>query len=291
MTEILLYPDRAADPEMPPESEFIAPGGPKGTGGPGTFMLRNVSRPSLIPVRPGDGRGNGAAVIIAPGGGWRIHAWTHEGTDLADRLVSLGYTVFLLKYRLMPTIADDAEFMRTNFAPPTDNPWATRKNADLPRSLAQLIPGEKAKAGRDRAVEDGQAALALVRARAEEFGINPQRVGMVGFSAGAFLTASVALDPGPGAAPLAFAAPIYGGETAGAAVPGDAPPLFMAVAADDKILVRVCEGLYADWIAADRDAEIHVFRDGGHGFGVSKLGLASDAWLGLFETWLAAVSR
>ena len=107
---------------------------------------------------------------------------------------------------------------------------------------------------------------------------------MIGFSAGAFLTVDVALDPR--AEPLAFIAPIYGGETLGAEVPGDAPPLFTAVAQDD-ILRRIVEGLCLDWSAADRSTELHLFARGGHGFGMVRQGAPSDAWPDLFLAWLA----
>jgi len=106
---------------------------------------------------------------------------------------------------------------------------------------------------------------------------------MLGFSAGAFLAVDVALDPR--AEQVAFIAPIYGGETRGAPVPADAPPLFTAVAQDD-ILVRIVEGLHADWSTADRPSEVHVFARGGHGFGMVQQGLPSDRWTDLFWTWV-----
>ena len=106
---------------------------------------------------------------------------------------------------------------------------------------------------------------------------------MLGFSAGAFLIVDVALDPR--ADQVAFIAPIYGGETQGAPVPADAPPLFTAVAQDD-ILVRIVEGLHADWAAADRPSELHEFRRGGHGFGTVRQGLPSDSWTDLFIAWV-----
>ena len=114
----------------------------------------------------------------------------------------------------------------------------------------------------------------------------PDAIGMIGFSAGAFLAVDVALDPR--ATQLAFIAPIYGGETRGARVPADAPPLFTAVAQDD-ILVKIIEGLHADWSAADRSSELHVFARGGHGFGMVRQGLPSDRWTDLFPSWLGDV--
>ncbi len=123
-----------------------------------------------------------------------------------------------------------------------------------------------------------------MRPRVSRFDVRPDAIGMLGFSAGAFLAIDVALDPR--ADQVAFIAPIYGGETCGATVPDDAPPLFLAVAQDD-ILVRIVEGLHADWSMADRPSELHEFARGGHGFGMVRQGMPSDRWTELFETWLA----
>jgi acetyl esterase/lipase len=222
-------------------------------------------------------------VIVCPGGGWRILAWEHEGTELCHWLTARGYTAFLLKYRLMPTAPDPVEYAKameemsvrlaTRFA--TESP---------PRRFGNLLKDEKAQQARDAAAEDGRRALELVRERAADWGVKPDRVGMVGFSAGAFLTADVAMDPG--GAPLAFAAPIYGGDTHGRPVPADAPPLFTTVATDDRLLFRVVEQLYFDWSEAGRPAEIHVFNRGAHGFGMATQNLPSDRWIDLFGAWL-----
>jgi hypothetical protein len=108
-------------------------------------------------------------------------------------------------------------------------------------------------------------------------------IGLLGFGAGGFLGVDVALDP-QGPQP-AFVAAIYGGETRGAPVPADAPPLFGVVAQDDA-LWRICEGLHADWSDADRDRELHVFARGGHGFGMVRQGVPADRWTDLFLAWL-----
>ena len=91
----------------------------------------------------------------------------------------------------------------------------------------------------------------------------------------------------PQAAPAAFLAAIYGGETQGKPVPKDAPPLFTTIAHDDRMLFRMVEGLYLDWSEADRSAELHIFARGGHGFGMARLGLPVDRWIDLFGDWLA----
>jgi hypothetical protein len=101
---------------------------------------------------------------------------------------------------------------------------------------------------------------------------------------GAFLVVDVAMDPH--AAPLAFVAAIYGGETLGRPVPSDVPPLFACIAQDDVLLYRVVEGLYSDWTDAGRPAELHIYRRGAHGFGMVKQGLPSDRWIEQFHDWL-----
>lgn len=264
-------------PNVGPESVFRQSAG----GGPDTDMLRNVSDPTMTVFRPDAAKANGVGVIVAPGGGWRILAWEHEGIDMARWLAERGYTAFLLKYRLSGTPADPAEFA-ANMAKLNDRIAGPIPAAKAPRTLADLIRDEGVTYAREIAADDGRRALELIRERAGEWGV--ERVGMIGFSAGAFLAADVAMDPG--GAPLAFAAPIYGGETSGRPVPADAPPLFTAIAQDDRILFKVVEGLYADWSNADRPAELHIFAKGGHGFGMVKRGLPVDRWIDLFGDWL-----
>jgi len=192
------------------------------------------------------------ASLSARAGPGRVLAWEHEGVEPARWLAARGYTAFLLKYRVRGTPPDPAEFA--------------------------AVVGEIA-------AEDGRRAVEVVRRSATEWGVKADRLGMVGFSAGAFLAADVGMDPR--AAPLAFLAPIYGGETGGRLVPADAPALFSAVAQDDRMMFRIVEGLYADWSSADRPAELHVFTHGGHGFGVAKRGLPVDRWSDLLGDWLA----
>ena len=270
------------------------PGGASGVGpeiafrnvtavGGETTMLRNVEDPTLTVFAPAPGRANGAGAIVCPGGGWRLLAWEHEGIDVARWLAGRGYTAFLLKYRLRHTPPDPSAYAamvaETVASLPTAVPYAK-----APRAIAELITDPKLDAALDQAAEDGRRALAIVRERAAEWGVKPHRVGMIGFSAGAFLTADVALEPG--GAPLAFAAPIYGGETRGRPVPADAPPLFTAIAQDDRLLLRTVEGLYADWAAAERPVELHIYARGGHGFGMVRLGQPADRWLEQFDAWL-----
>ena len=277
---IRLWPDgppRTID-DVGPEQVFRW--APDGSGD--TDMLRNVSDPTLTVFRPEAGKANGVGVIVAPGGGWRILAWEHEGVDLAHWLAERGYTAFLLKYRVMGTPEDTEAFLEGRRAPPAVTPDLTAAKA--PKALAELMRNNaKAQYAREIAADDGLRALALVRERAGEWAVAPDRIGMIGFSAGAFLAVDVAMTPG---ADLAFVAPIYGGETSGKPVAADAPPLFTCIAQDDRMLFKVVEGLYADWSNADRPAELHIFAKGGHGFGMVRRGLPVDRWIDLLGDWL-----
>ncbi|MEY2472170.1 MAG: hypothetical protein QOK28_1499 [Actinomycetota bacterium] len=285
MAEVIrLWPDGPPTTidEVPPEVEF-----PVGWGlARGGTFIRNVSDPTLT-VFPPTGGANGHGVIVAPGGGWTINAWTHEGLDVVTWLTALGYTVFLLKYRLRASHPDPDKFeaywkkLDTTDAPKL--PKATK-----PLAMADVLSAQPFIEARAVAADDGRRAIEIVREAAVRFGVRADTLGMIGFSAGAFMAVDIALDPR--AEQLAFIAPIYGGETRGAPVPVDAPPLFTAVAQDD-VLVRIVEGLYADWTAADRLAEMHVFARGDHGFGMVKQGLPSDRWTDLFVAWLDDLSR
>ena len=279
---IRLWPDGPPSglPGVGPETTFRAPA----AGGAETTMLRNVSDPTLTVFAPDPAKANGVGVIVCPGGGWRILAWEHEGIDLARWLAARGYAAFLLKYRLRGTPPDPAEFAEASAKLAASLPTVI-PGAVAPRALSDLVRDEKIVRAREVAADDGRRAVQIVRERAGEWGVQPDRIGMIGFSAGAFLTADLIMDPR--AAPLAFAAPIYGGETQGRPVPADAPPLFTVIAQDDRLLFRVVEGLYADWSSADRPAELHIFARGGHGFGMARLGLPVDRWIDLFGDWLA----
>ena len=278
---IRLWPDgpsRSID-GVGPETAYAGPLGVAEN----TTMLRNISDPTLTVFTPEPGTANGIGVVVCPGGGWRILAWEHEGLDVARWFAARGYTAFLLKYRVMGTPADPQAFAAGMAA--LNARVAAQLSADkAPRSFSDIASDSPYRAARDIAADDGRRALEIVRERAAEWGLQPGKLGMIGFSAGGFLVADVAVDPqGP---PLAFVAPIYGGETRGLPVPADAPPLFTAIAQDDRLLFKVVEGLYADWSNADRPAELHIFRRGAHGFGMVRQGLPSDRWIDLLGDWL-----
>jgi dienelactone hydrolase len=278
---VRLWPDGPPNslPDTGPEIAFPSPA----IFGPETVMLRNVSDPSLTVFAPDPAKANGVGVIVCPGGAWRVLAWEHEGIDPARWLAARGYTAFLLKYRVLGTSPDPAEFAEAVNKMAASMP-SMIPGAKAPRRLADAMRDESVSRAREIAADDGRRALEIVRERAAEWGVKPDRIGVIGFSAGAFLATDLAMDPH--GAPPAFVAPIYGGDTQGRAVPAEAPPLFAAVAQDDRLFFRVVEGLYADWCSADRPAELHVFTRGGHGFGLGQRRLPVDRWIDLLGAWL-----
>lgn len=218
-------------------------------GGPQPNRVTDVSDPTITVYQAG--RPGGPAVIVAPGGGFMFLSWQHEGTQVCEWLTSIGVTAVLLKYRT-PTRDDPEHF---------------------------TLP-----------VQDAQRSLGIVRHRAAEWGIDPRRVGLLGFSAGANLAGHAAWDRGPrtyrqdpnlddprGPDFLVF---VYGGGfldkddpqkfRQGFAVPADAPPAFFVVAHDDGRNPLEAAMLYLEYKRHGIPAELHVYAQGGHGFGMRR---------------------
>jgi acetyl esterase/lipase len=240
----------------------------------GELRVRNVSDPSLTPFLPAPGKANGAAVVVAPGGGFVMLSWESEGTRVAQRLADLGYTAFVLKYRLDQTPDDPTAFVREFTAKMTD--LAKRGAGGGAQSLT--FPAEKP------AAADAAEAIRLVRRRAGEWGIDPKRVGFVGFSAGGITAANVAtLDP---SGRPDFVGIIYGALRN--PVPSDAPPAFIATSADDPLLKDAAIPMFQAWRAAGQPAELHLYEKGGHGYGMNVQHLTSDHWFDEFVWWMQA---
>lgn len=236
----------------------------------GSVFARNVSIATLTPFLPDKANATGAAVIVAPGGGFRTLSMENEGWDVAKALAKRGVAAFVLKYRLNPTPADMAGFeasMRNMFSGAATRPPSSQ---DPSVTLAPQIA-------------DATAAFELVRSRASEWNIDPNKVGMIGFSAGAMLTLSTTLY-GKNVNP-AFIGTIYGPLNA-VNVPSNAPPLFIALAADDPIFGRSGQGLIDSWKAAKRPVEFHLYEQGGHGFGMYHKETTSTGWFEAYASWL-----
>jgi acetyl esterase/lipase len=240
-------------------------------GKPGAMSVRNVGSASLLPVLPDPGKATGAAMVIAPGGAFMSLAWDHEGMKVARAMADRGIAAFVLKYRVDPTPRDSAGYGRAIGARMSN--WIGK-------------PGEGLKiVTPPYAVADGIAALRLVRARAAGWRIDPACVGMIGFSAGARTTLAVTLQAAPADRP-AFIAALYP-PMERRAVPADAPPMFVAMAADDPLSGRAGYGLLESWTAARRPVEFHLYQRSGHGFGLGVRGTTTEGWIDGLLRWIA----
>lgn len=237
----------------------------------GELWARNVTRPTLTPVLPAPGKATGAAVLVVPGGGFKFVSMSNEGWPIARWLADRGIAAFVLKYRVDPTPPEEAAFaaeMMKMFAapPPTGAP--------TPEVAATI----------DRAREDAQVALRMIRANAGKWGVDTRRVGMLGFSAGAMTTMATTLADAPDARPD-FIAPIYGFMTA-VTPPNNPQPMFVALASDDPLFGKQGYGLAESWQKAGGAVELHAYAGGGHGFGSHQLGTPSDQWFNQFLDWM-----
>jgi acetyl esterase/lipase len=236
---------------------------------PGYRGVRNVVNPTLIPVLPDPAKATGAAMIVAPGGAFRFLSIDAEGYRVARWLADHGVAAFVLKYRTVATPRDPAGYMAAMSA----------FMRDLPRDESKPLDATP------EAVEDGQAAVRLIRQRASEWRIDPKRVGFIGFSAGAMTTLGVGLAPDAAARPD-FIAPIYPPMMARPVLP-DAPPMFLAIALDDPLFAKGRSlGLIDSWRQAGRPLEVHLYEKGGHGFSFNPSFHASSLYLDELFAWL-----
>ena len=249
------------DKQPAPESWFRQWGEP---------MVRNVSTATLTPFLPAPGKANGAAVLVAPGGGFRWLSINNEGWKVAKALADQGVAAFVLKYRLIPTpdsLEGLQESMNRIFAAPSASGAGAPPplNPDLSNQLA-----------------DAEAAYALILSHAKEWRVDPKRLGMIGFSAGAGLTMHATLHSKT--MKFAFIGPIYGG-MGPVDVPKDAPPMFNVIASDD-FLFRGQFGVVKSWFDAGRPVEFHLYQNGGHGFGIGYPGNTANGWFPVFMHWM-----
>jgi Esterase/lipase len=205
------------------------------------YWVRNIHNPTLTVYLPPKEKATGAAVVICPGGGHRLLVFNAEGDEPARYLASIGVAAFALKYRL---------------GREEGSPYSIEKHAR----------------------EDGQRAMRFVRSRAKEWNIDPERIGMMGFSAGGEVVSMVAFKSGEGNAnavdPVdrlssrpSFVIMIYPGPLGiPDVIPRDAPPAFLAVANDDECCSPPILKLLQKYRDAKVPVEAHIFARGGHGF-------------------------
>ena len=227
----------------------------RAAGTPGNPQAQNIVRPVLLYYPADKSKAVGTAMIVAPGGGFRTLMMSYEGVDVARRLNQMGVDAFVLKYRTTYVAAAGTA---------TPDPQA----------------GQNVRAMSDA---DGQQAVRILRQHAADYGVLPNRVGIIGFSAGGGVLLSAVYGPADGRPD--FAAPVYAAAASGTPPPAGAPPLFIAVAADDQSVgYQGSIDLFGAWIKAGLRAELHVFQTGKHGF-VNKGG-GADHYLDRLEEWL-----
>ncbi|MGB3610766.1 MAG: alpha/beta hydrolase [Cellvibrio sp.] len=239
----------------------------------GDPMARNITTATLTPFLADPAKANGTSVIVAPGGGFMWLSMGNEGWEVAEALAAQGFNAFVLKYRLQPTadsLEDFEKQMNQRFA--EAEKLSDGKNAEPKRPRWDL----------SNQLADVEAAYALIASRADEWKVDMNRIGMVGFSAGAGLTMHTTLNSKK--VKLAFIAPIYGGMNA-VEVPKNAPPMFVAIAADD-FLFRGNFDLIKSWYDAQVPVELHLYQNGGHGFGLGNPDRTSNKWFDAFMHWL-----
>jgi len=237
-----------------------------------TTAVTNVSEPTLTVYRPSVDQSNGTAVIIAPGGGLFGLSINLEGADVANWLVAKGVTAFVLKYRLVPTGHDGTVEFGELFQ---QNP------AELKRRIAQVLPGS---------IQDALNAVKYVRENAKILGIDPKKIGFMGFSAGGAVAMGVAYEFDE-TSRTNFTVAVYPWTDLFPVrnAPADAAPMMVVCATNDEMgLATGSIELYKAWYKAELSADLHLFSRGGHGFGMRTKGLPSDKWIERFYDWAIA---
>jgi predicted esterase len=243
------------------------------------LYARNIVNPTVTVHRPAAGTANGTALIIAPGGAFHFLMMEHEGHVMAQWLTSLGITAFVLKYRLLRTPDDDAEMdiFRQELSNRLDKPTQT-----------DIAPPGRGFMRETRLLceEDGRQAIRFVREHAGDFGIDPAKIGICGFSAGGGVAMGAAMEHDAASRPD-FAVTVYPAWRGELTVPANAPPLFLAISDDDKSIAPMSTSrLYEAWHSSGAPAELHVFGNGGHGWGMNTPGNLHDIWTVLLANWL-----
>jgi acetyl esterase/lipase len=242
-------------------------------------MVQHVSRPTMSIYRP-TGKNTGAAVVVFPGGGYRVLAIDLEGTEVCDWLTAKGVTCVVVKYRV-----------------PGSGPyWADECNC-------RRIPREP------MALQDAQRAISLLRAQASSLGVDPHKIGVLGFSAGGRMVADVsnqlkrtykAVDEADKQSVRPdFAIALYPGHLfklpgltldPGVKISKDAPPTFIAQAEDDPTDdIRESLTYYLALQQAGIPVEMHLYAKGGHAFGLRKTANPITDWPSLAETWMRTI--
>lgn len=229
----------------------------------GFNSITDVSTPTLTFFKPDATMDTGRAIVVLPGGGFTGLSVIKEGTAVAQWLADRGISGIVLKYRVRRDLEADSS---------SDSPDFDER--------AQAL-----EAGRQLATQDAAQAMRFLREHATHYGLDPNKIGMMGFSAGAMTTMSVVVEGSPDTMPN-LAASIYGAMPE-VKIPAQLPPLFLVHAEDDPLVpASKSRTMVEKWSMAGVSAELNLFESGGHGFGAETTGAPTDAWLARFESWL-----
>jgi acetyl esterase/lipase len=280
LKQIPIWPDGAPDMEgvSQPAERVEVTKAPHLVAGRPWIAVYDVTSPTMT-VFPPKGRNTGASMVVFPGGGFQILAMDLEGTEICDWMTAKGMTCVLLKYRI----------------PKSDHYW----DKDCDCHITPKVP---------RALQDAQRTIRLVRARAKELNLDPDKIGVIGFSAGGYLVAQTSnifeptYKPVDAADKLSsrpdFAVALYPGHLCrsgatldpGIHVTKQTPPTFLLQAWDDPV-DEICNStVYARALNdAGVPAEVHLFARGGHAFGLRRTEHPATMWPSLVENWLKEI--
>lgn len=236
------------------------------------LWLDNISEPEIsLYIAKGDYITD-KAMIICPGGGLFFSAYEKEGVKLAEKLALSGITAIILKYRTYPRKGSVIKWSQTLW----DKPQMAIDSAKI------ILPYSS---------KDALTAIELIRDNAVKYNVNPNKIGLMGFSAGGAVTMEAAYNSVPKNQPN-FIAPIYPWMDIvdNQKVPLNMPPAFVSCANDDPLkLAAPSVRIYQDWILAGAKAELHMFSEGGHGYGMNKINAPVDRWSQLLIDWILAL--
>jgi len=237
------------------------------------IQLDNISVPEMDLFRAKGNFKTDKAMIICPGGGLFYSAYEKEGTKLAIKLALNGITAIVLKYRTYPRKGSVIKWSQTLWNKP-----------EIAIDSAKIILPFSSK--------DALNAIEAIRNEATKYNINPNKIGLMGFSAGGAVTMESAYNSNSKNQPN-FIAPIYPWMdiVEGQKVPSNKPPAFITCANNDEFreIPTSSVQIYQDWIQAGAKVELHMFSEGGHGFGMNKINSPVDRWSQLLIDWILAL--
>ena len=239
-------------------------------GGSEGYYYDNVSEPQMDLYLAKGKAVTDKAMIICPGGGLYFLSYVKEGIEVAKKLASNGITAIVLKYRTYPR---EGSVYKWHKAFCCDSKMAID-------SAKTILPYSS---------KDALSAIEMIRNKAKKYNIDPNKIGLMGFSAGGAVTMEATYKATPKNQPN-FIAPIYPWMDIvdKQKVPQNKPPAFISCANDDSIAASSVQ-VYNDWISANAKVELHMFSKGGHGFGMNDLSIPVGKWSDLLVDWILSL--